>query len=290
MTIDELLAHHRTAGRTVEVAGLETFLLDEGSGEAVVLVHGVPTSSFVWRKVVAGLAERGLRAIAPDLPGLGLSARPTDLDYSWGGLGAHLASTIDELGLERFHLVVHDIGGPVGFEAAHRLDGRVASLTILNTIVAASSFSKPWPMRPFDVPVVNRLWLESSRGPVYRSLFRHIALNPDSDVTDAEVDVHRRLLTRHDRGRAFLRIMRSFDTTAAAEARYRAVVGDDRYPRQVVWGGQDRALRLERHGRIAAEAAGVGEPDVLAARHFLMEDVPGPIVDRVARLIERAGG
>ena len=64
------------------------------------------------RKVLRELAARGLRAIAFDLPGLGLADRPAAFDYTWTGLGRFCAAAVDALGLGRFHLVVHDIGGP----------------------------------------------------------------------------------------------------------------------------------------------------------------------------------
>jgi haloalkane dehalogenase len=78
----ELVAGHEAAGRTIDVAGVTTFVRDEGEGEPVLLVHGVPVSSWVWRNVLPALTGRGLRAIAPDLPGMGLSGRPADFDYS----------------------------------------------------------------------------------------------------------------------------------------------------------------------------------------------------------------
>jgi pimeloyl-ACP methyl ester carboxylesterase len=86
-------------------------------------MHGVPTSSFLYRKVLAGLKRGGLRGVAFDLPGLGLASRPVDFDYSWSGLGAFSASAVDALGLDSFHLVVHDVGGPVGFELATETGG-----------------------------------------------------------------------------------------------------------------------------------------------------------------------
>jgi pimeloyl-ACP methyl ester carboxylesterase len=105
-------------------------------GDPVVLLHGVPTSSYLWRRVLPVLARRGLRGVAFDLPGLGLADRPPDYDYSWTGLGRFAAAAVDELGLGPFHLVVHDIGGPVGFELLAAMPpGRVRSLTVLNTVV-----------------------------------------------------------------------------------------------------------------------------------------------------------
>jgi pimeloyl-ACP methyl ester carboxylesterase len=144
-TTPELVAEHRASGQPFTAAGMTSFVLDAGprDAEPVVCVHGVPASCYLYRKVVADLAERGLRGIAVDLPGLGLAERPADADYSWTGLGNWLRFAVDALGLDRYHLVVHDIGGPIGFEVAAADPHRVASLTLLNTIVAVESFHRP---------------------------------------------------------------------------------------------------------------------------------------------------
>lgn len=69
---------HRASGSFFEAEGVRSFRLDEGDGDPVVLMHGVPASCFLYRKVVPALAQRGLRGIAFVLPGLGLADRPVD--------------------------------------------------------------------------------------------------------------------------------------------------------------------------------------------------------------------
>ena len=105
-------------------------------------MHGVPTSSFLYRKVLDELAARDLRGVAFDLPGLGLADRPESFDYTWTGLGGYCAAAIGALELEHFHLVVHDLGGPVGFELAAAMPDRVKSLTLLNTDGPTSTRSR----------------------------------------------------------------------------------------------------------------------------------------------------
>jgi pimeloyl-ACP methyl ester carboxylesterase len=121
VTVEEVIAGRRYAGHFFEAGGVPSFVREQGSGELVVCMHGVPASSFVYRKVPAELAGRGRRGAAFDLPGLGTADHPAGFDYSWTGLGRFAAAAVDALGLERFHLVVHDIGGPVGLELAAAL-------------------------------------------------------------------------------------------------------------------------------------------------------------------------
>ena len=164
-----MLEAHRMAGRPFRAAGVTSFVRELGTGPAVLCVHGMIGSSFLYRKVLAELAVRGLRGIAFDLPGFGLADRPTRYDYSWTGLGEFCVAAVDALGLDRFHLVVHDIGGPVGFELATAMPERIASLTLLNTTVDVTRFKSPWPMGPFRHRGIGELWLMSVTAPAFRN-------------------------------------------------------------------------------------------------------------------------
>ncbi|HSI81395.1 MAG TPA: alpha/beta fold hydrolase, partial [Solirubrobacterales bacterium] len=149
--VQEAIERHRRAGREFDAGGVPSFVREQGTGEPVVLVHGVPTSSYMYRKLLEPLAAGGLKAVAFDFPGLGLAARPEAFDYSWSGLARWTGEALDALGIERCHLVVHDIGGPIGFEWAIRHPNRVGSITALNTLVDVSAFHRPWSMRPFSI-------------------------------------------------------------------------------------------------------------------------------------------
>ena len=278
------IEQHRAAGRRFEAAGVGSFVREAGEGPAVVLLHGVPASSFLYRKLLPELAARGLRGIAFDFPGLGLADRPEAFDYSWSGLARWTAAAIDALGLERCHLVVHDIGGPIGFEWAIRNPGRAASLTALNTLVDVDRFHRPWSMHPFSIRGVGELWLAGMRPPASRWIFRHVGLSERSSTTAAEIDAYVALLKRGDRGRAFLRIMRGFELTQAKQRFLTEGLSELGLPARVVWGRDDPALGEER--RLAVERAlGVEQAVLLPARHFLQEDQAPAIADAIAGLV-----
>src|SRR5262249_40845455 len=128
MDSHDVVSEHRAAGRRFAAAGISSFVREAGppSGEPVVCLHGVPASCFLSRKAFGELAALGRRGIAFALPGRGLAARPATFDYTWTGLVRFGAAAVDALGLGRFHLVVHDIGGPVGFELAAAMPARIA--------------------------------------------------------------------------------------------------------------------------------------------------------------------
>ncbi|GJO95560.1 haloalkane dehalogenase 2 [Mycobacterium marinum] len=285
--VARLLEQHRASGRRFTAAGIESFVLDSGARDAppVICVHGVPALSFLYRKVVAALAQRGLRGIAIDLPGLGLAERPGDADYTWSGLGRWLGAAIDALGIGRFHLVVHDIGGPIGFDVANAAPDRVLSMTLLNTIIAVERFHRPWPMEPFAHRAVGEMWLALLRVPgAFESIMRLVGVS--SRVPSAEIACWKPLLFGDDGGRAFLEIMRGFELTPEKQHNYIAAVQDTRYPVQIVWGVRDTMLSWRRYGAEARQLAGTQRVTTLPAKHFLQEDFPEEIAAAVQRLAQ----
>jgi pimeloyl-ACP methyl ester carboxylesterase len=283
VTSREVIAAHRDAGRPFDADGVASFVRVQGDGEPVVCMHGVPASSFLYRKVLAELAGRGLRGVAFDLPGLGLAERPSGFDYTWSGLGRFSVAAVDALELERFHLMVHDIGGPVGFELASAIPDRIATLTVLNTLVEVEHFKRPWSMEPFARRRVGEVYLRTLSKPAFRTLMRLQGIEDTSAVSNAELDAYVDLLRRGDGGRAFLRIMRGFERTAEKQRLYEGVLRDGRYPVQIVWGANDPALKLAVHGEQARRAAGLEGIHTVPAKHFLQEDQAPAIAEHVAR-------
>jgi haloalkane dehalogenase len=284
MTSREVVERHQAAGRHFEAAGVRSFVREEGTGAEVVCVHGVPSSCFLYRKVLAELAARGLRGVAFDLPGLGLAERPARFDYSWTGLGRFARAAVDALALDRFHLVVHDIGGPVGLELAAAIPDRVRSLTVLNTMVEVERFRRPWSMEPFARRGLGEAYLATLSKPAFRMLFNLQGLGNRAAVPKEEVYAYVDLLKRADRGRAFLRIMRGFERTREKQDLYVSTLRGAPYPVQIVWGADDPALKLSVHGEAARRAAGLDEIHTVPAKHFLQEDQAPAIAERVAAL------
>jgi pimeloyl-ACP methyl ester carboxylesterase len=120
--------------------GARMSYLDEGprSDEAVLLLHGNPTWSFYYRDLVRELSP-GIRCIAPDHVGMGLSDKPAGHDYRLAARISDVEALVESLGLRRIHLVVHDWGGAIGFGLAVRRPGRVGRIALMNTAAFRSS-------------------------------------------------------------------------------------------------------------------------------------------------------
>jgi haloalkane dehalogenase len=124
--------------------GLRMHYVDEGSGDPLLLLHGEPTWSFLYRKMIAQLAGSA-RCVAPDYFGFGRSDKPTD--PAWYSYDAHYLSIerfVRELDLRDLTVVVQDWGGPIGFRLCVTHPERVARLVVLNTGIGARAPSDEW--------------------------------------------------------------------------------------------------------------------------------------------------
>jgi pimeloyl-ACP methyl ester carboxylesterase len=178
---------------------------------------------------------------------IGAARRPPALPT----LTVRAVAAVKELQLGRFHLVVHDIGGPVGFELANTLPDRVASLTIFNTMIDVTMFNPPWSMQPFRYRGLGEMWAKGLNKPTFRFLMRLQGVRDRDAVSRSELDAYLELMKGEDGGRSFLEVMRSTERTSEKEALYRAAVRDQRYPVQVVWAAEDPALKASEYGERA---------------------------------------
>lgn len=176
---------------TMNVDGISLHMDDSGTGTPVLLLHGWPDTSDLWRYQMPALARAGFRAIAPDLRGFGRSAKPEATDaYGITDHVGDLLGILDQLGVQKAHVVGHDWGAAIGWVFAALAPDRVASLTALavghpdaNAVVArladpatltaslgiyranlspASPVKAPRPLPPVTVPVLG-VWASEDR-------------------------------------------------------------------------------------------------------------------------------
>ncbi|TGE12842.1 alpha/beta fold hydrolase [Hymenobacter elongatus] len=281
-TVDQIIARHEASGRYFDVDGVRTFALDYGQGEPVLCLHGVPTSSYLFRKMLRSLEAQGLRGIAVDMPGLGLSDRPEDFDYTFRGFARFLHRATEALGLQDgYHLVVHDIGGAIGLALAAEHPARIRSLTILNMFFDVVNFKKPLPMRPFELPVLGEAELLTLQHPTWYLLFKAMGVSHIEDLPKEEVYAYVDLLKRADGGKAFLKIMRHFDHSQELQDLLQRAVDQPPYPVQAIWGAEDPLLDFEHFGKMVQQAAHLPQVHQLPSKHFFPEEM-GP---EIARLV-----
>ena len=287
--MNSLLASHKEKGRFLQVNQSKAFVTDQGSGETVLCIHGVPTSSFLYRKITDQLSQNGARAIAFDLLGMGLSDKPKDEDYSWTGLGNWVALLVDALKLEKFHLLIHDIGGPIGCELIAKVPDKIQSVTILNAPIASlSTFKKPFPMFFFEQNVIGELFLSSTTTFLFKKLMHLRGVHKNESFGNAEAAAYLQSLKATDGGKAFLKIMRSFEANAEKEAFYLSTLKNLTVPKQIIWGMNDKGLTAKKYGEPLRAAIGVDEIIESEGSHFLQEDYADLVTDKVLQFLKPA--
>lgn len=133
----------RYSMKQVSVDGLNISYLEKGKGDPIVLVHGIPTSSFLWRNMIEELSAHG-RVIALDLPGFGFSDPPHDGDYRISNYARVLEGFLEALSIEEATLICHDLGGPISLTYALRNPDKYERLIILDTFLHRDL--PPWPL------------------------------------------------------------------------------------------------------------------------------------------------
>ena len=263
--------HYREAG------GLRLAHLDEGDGAPVLFVHGEPTWSFLWRKVIPPVRDAGFRCIAPDLAGFGRSDKPTDLEwYSYDRHTELAATLLEDLDLRGATIVVHDWGGPIGLRLAVEHAERIDRIAILDTglFTGSQRMSDAWiAFRDFvarteDLPV----------GFLVKGACKH---DPGEEVVAAYEAPFPNPASKAG-ARAFpLLIPQTPDAPGAAEGqRVLHALREDTRPTLMLWADSDPVLPLEV-GESFAAAIGREKPRTIPdASHFLQED-KGPEIGAI---------
>ncbi len=262
------------ASRFREVEGLRLAHLDEGDGKPVVFLHGEPTWSFLWRKVIPPVRDAGFRCLAPDMAGFGRSDKPTDISfYTYDRHVALVGSLLEELDVRGATIVVHDWGGPVGLRLAVEQAERIERLVIMDTGLfnGRQQMSDAW--------TAFRNFVESSEDLPVGMLVRGACKTDPGDEVIAAYDAPYPNAASKAGARAFpLIIPRSPEEAGASEGQAvtDALRGDDR-PTLMLWADSDPVLPLHVGERFA-ESIGRPKPTTIeGAGHFLQED-QGPLI------------
>lgn len=259
--------------------------VDEGpkEGPAILLIHGNPTWSFLWRKMIPTLTEAGFRVIAPDLVGLGLSSKPKRVaDHSLELQVKMVENLIEGLKLDNFTIVGQDWGGPVATATAARTRRTVKAAAFGNTAVNAPTTFKTTSFHRFaHSPVISDIAFRGFNYPV--KYMAKVQGNPASIDSLAQ--------------RAYAYPLPSWGFRAAPLAMARMVPNSADHPSmalikagsewaenfegpvRLVWGMKDPILgRALKRTKALFPDAPVTETD---AGHFLQEEVPNEFAEAI---------
>ncbi len=260
--------------------GAEIHYVDEGTGPTLLLLHGNPTWSFLYRKLIRGLRDR-FRCVAPDYPGFGLSVAPDGYTFTPREHSLAVEEFVNRLGLKKLTIMMQDWGGPIGFGLAVRQPELVDRFIVGNTWA--------WPLT--DHPRISG-FSRLVGGPVGRfaalwfngvvRLFMYKGIK--TGLSRAEYDMYMApFRKRSDRAPTHIfpyQLVHSADYLSEIERNFETIAGR---PALIVWGLADFAfqqLELERFQQLFQEHEVVL---LEGAGHFIQEDAPEEICNAIHR-------
>ena len=283
-----------TRYHTLKIDGLDLFYREAGPPDApvVLLLHGFPASSFMYRDLIARLADR-YRVIAPDYPGFGYSAAPSteNYHYTFDQLAAVIAKLTDQLGLKRYAIYMQDFGGPVGYRLATRHPDRVSALIVQN----ANAYEQGLP-EEFWAPA-RALWKDPSAAnfkAIREAAISDAALewnythgvldssriNPDSWV------LQRALVNRPGNKDVMLALLYDYRTNLDLYAGWHEYFRKHQPPMLIVWGRND-VIFPASGARAYLKDLPQAELHLLDTGHFALEDRGAEIAQLMRDFLQR---
>jgi pimeloyl-ACP methyl ester carboxylesterase len=274
-------------------SGLRYHFVDQGAGHPVVMLHGNPTWSFFFRRIISALAL-DYRAIAPDHMGCGLSDKPDEhhYDFQLHSRVADFSALMDHLSLDRVTLLVHDWGGMIGMAWAVANPHRVARIIITNTAAFFPPRGKKIPLRLW---IVRNLSTFARPAVLYGNLFARGAIHmaPRKRLSPG---VKRGLLAPYNCPQnrlATLRFVQDIPLTDA-DAGYDMVAKVDRnlsnladIPMQILWGRHDFVFDVDYYNAWCRRFPDAESHLFDDAGHYLLEDVPERIIGLIRDFLNR---
>ena len=267
------VTHYRTAS----VDGVEVFYREAGpaNGPVVLLLHGFPTSSHMFRNLIPALADR-YHVIAPDYPGYGQSAMPDHTLFSY--TFAHYATLVDglmgQLGAQRYAMYLMDYGAPVGFRLALKHPERVSAMIIQNGNAYDEGLREFWdPIKAYwaeDTPArraaLNVLMQPATTKFQYTDGVRDLSrIDPDNWGHDQA------LLDRPGNLDIQLDLFRDYGTNVTLYPDFQAFFRARRPPTLIVWGANDKIFPAEGAHPFKRDLPDA-ELHLLDTGHFALED------------------
>lgn len=264
--------------RVVQLGDRFISYVDQGAGQPVVLLHGIPTWGYLWRDIVPALSTTR-RTLIPDMPGFGYSDKRDCFDRSIARQAEMIDDWMAKIGIERAAVVAHDIGGGVALRLATLFPHRVERLCVLNTVCYDS-----WPieaMLQFGHPsAVRKLSASSASALLRKALEGGFAKTPPDDVLEGLLSPCRTEVGKL----SMIRNAAALNTNLTTEITN--LLSRINVPTLILW-GEDDSFQLVRYGeRLADDVPNARLVRIADARHFVMFDQPDEVTRRLRSFLD----
>jgi 2-hydroxymuconate-semialdehyde hydrolase len=259
---------------TFRTSGGEIAFVDQGTGPPVVLLHGFPTSSFLWRAIVPELSER-MRVLAIDLLGYGQSDQPADAALHIRAQADYVRELLQGNGIEEFALIGHDIGGGVAQLLA--LEGGVRTLVLVDSVAFDA-----WPIE--GVRMIQGATPDQETPEFVRDVLGvALDLGTNHELSAEARDAYAAPFSGADGALAFFRAARAIDGwgLAGREDDLRRL----EVPTLLVWGEDDPYIPVELADRLAELLRQAAEVLLPGCSHLVPEDAPDTLSQLVSEFL-----
>jgi len=253
-----------------------------GVGETILLLHGITTYSFIWRNVTP-LFSSNYDVIAVDLIGCGESDKPLDISYAIKDHSEYLKAFVDQLGIEHFHFVGHDLGGGIGQIFAVSYPDILDSLTLVNSV--AYDF---WPVQPITAmrtPIVRQLMMSTFDLGAFRLIVQH-GIYHKHNVTDELMDMFNKPMSTSEGRKAFLHFARCLDNHNLTDIEQKLRQLD--LPVLIVRGDADSFLSPAIAEKLHSEISHSRLERIATAGHFIQEDEAAWLAQQIISFLSQA--
>ncbi len=291
VNLESIKSEYPFAPRTLELDGNSYSYLDEGTGEPILMVHGNPTWSFYYRKLVSGLRDR-FRVIVPDHIGCGLSSKPQNYSYTLKNHIKNLSRLIEKTGINGITLVMHDWGGAIGMGYAVENPGMIKRLVIFNSAAFVSRRIPP-SISFCKIPILGEIAVRGFNGFVGSAVNLSFGTaKPERFTNEVKRGYLSPYLSWHDRiaVHRFVKdipMKRSHQSWELLKSIEGKLSKFSHTPATLIWGMKDFCFNehfLNRWMEILPNA----EPHRLKdAGHFVLEDAHEKIIPIIADFIKR---
>ncbi len=267
---------------TIQNPDLNLHYTEAGEGEVILLLHGWPTSSYLWRKMMLPLA-RNNRVIALDLPGFGKSDKPLSGSYSFNYHDRALEAFLAELGIKRLNLAVHDLGGPIGLMWALRHQEKLIRLVLLDTLVYPE-FS--WAVKLFALmtrlPGV-RGWLSSKAGIAWSM---RLGVFNKANLSEQDLTAYQAPFSSGNDRKVLLKVATRLSMKGFADMA--EMLPELKAPVLCIYGENDRILPevAQTMARVKRDLPQAQLKALPNCGHFLQEDEPDKIADLMCSFLD----
>ncbi len=251
-----------------EIEGHKIAYFRQGSGDVVLLVHGITTYSFMWRNIANSLSQ-SYDVIALDLLGCGDSDKPLDVPYSIKEHARRIRLFVDALGIEKFHLVGHDLGGGISQIYAVNNPNTLTDLSLINSV----SFDF-WPVQPITAmrtPMIRHLLMASLDVGTFRLLVRR-GMYHKNRVSPELMELFWEPMKTSDGRKAFLHFARSLNNNDLVEISDQLTNLDVKT--LIIRGDADVYLPARSTERLHSAIQGSRLVRFETGGHFIHEDAP----------------